>query len=396
MTISTENIKSQNKKALAWLNIAHMANDTYSGFLNPIMPFIALKLGITMAISAMILSIAQVCASLFQPLFGFFSDNMLKRVFIFWGLIFGSLFIALATNAPNAFVLTLFVILGNLGGSFFHPQSLGFISKFSDGNFVNNMGIFISFGTIGFSMGPIIAALVTQHLGLDKMPYTAIVGLVIALAMFKCVPKMSGTAVKIEHKDFKESFKNILSNKYMIILIIISMLKTLITNSALILLPFLWKNMGHSPTYIGVAFFFFLLLGGIGSFLSGRIETVIGARKVFYISLIATLPIMTLFIATYKLHPIISLIIFVSMGFVTMLAQPLMLVMAQRILPEYKGIVSGFINGFSWGFVAIFLTAVGFLAQAYGIAKILLIVAFFPAAFSFLVKFLPNHVEASK
>ena len=46
--IMDENI---NKKALNWLNLAHMANDTYSGFLNPIMPFIAVKIGITMAIA---------------------------------------------------------------------------------------------------------------------------------------------------------------------------------------------------------------------------------------------------------------------------------------------------------------------------------------------------------
>lgn len=387
--------KETDKKALVWLNLAHWANDTYSGFLNPIMPFIAVKIGITMAIATMIMSIAQVCASVIQPVFGFWADNMVKRTFIFWGLLFGSLFVPLATNAPNAIVLTIFVILGNLGGSFFHPQAMGFISRYSKDNFVSNMGIFITAGTFGYSMGPIVSALVTQHIGLDKMPYTAIVGVVLALLMFKCVPKISGTGEKVEHKFFKTTFKEILTNKYMLILILISMMKSLITNASVILLPFLWKSMGHSPTYIGTALFLFLLLGGLGSFVSGRLEEVMGARKIFYISMILTFPIMAMFVATYKLHPIISVGIFVVMGFTTMLAQPVMIVMAQRILPEYKSIVSGFINGFSWGIVAVFLTIVGFSAQAFGIAKVLLIVSFVPAAFSYFVKFLPKHVEAS-
>jgi len=386
----------ENKKALTWLNMAHWANDTYSGFLNPIMPFIAVKIGITMAIATMIMSIAQVCASMFQPIFGFWADNMVKRSFIFWGLIFGSLFVPLATNAPNAIILTIFVILGNLGGSFFHPQAMGFISRYSKGNFVSNMGIFITAGTLGFSLGPVISALVTQHFGLDKIPYMSIVGIAIAMAMFKCVPKISGTGEKVVHKEFKKTFKEILTNKYMLILILVSMMKSLITNSSVILLPFLWKSMGHTPVYIGIALFLFLLAAGLGSFVSGKFEEVIGARKVFYISMILTFPIMAAFVATYKLHPIISVAIFVVMGFTTMLAQPVMIVMAQRILPEYKSIVSGFINGFSWGVVAVFLTIVGFSAQAFGIAKVLLIVSFVPVVFAYFVKFLPKHIEAKK
>ena len=76
-----------------------------------------------------------------------------------------------------------------------------------------------------------------------------------------------------------------------------------------------------------------------------------------------------------------------------MLAVPVTMVMAQRLLPEYKSIVSGFINGFSWGIVAVFLTIIGFCAQAFGISKVLLVVAFIPAIFSYLVKFLPDKVE---
>lgn len=383
--------ENTNKRAITWLTVAHFANDTYSGFLNPIMPFIAAKIGITMAIATVIMSIAQVCASMIQPIFGFFADNILKRFFIFWGLIFGSLFVPIAANAPNVALLTLFVILGNLGGSFFHPQALGYIAKYSKDNFVLNMGIFISAGTIGFSLGPLISAYVAQHLGFEKIPYLSIAGLVIALFMFKFVPRLSGTGVKIEHKNFLESFKKILSNKSMNILILVSMLKSLITNSSMILLPFLWKNEGHNPTYIGFALFSFLLMAGIGSFVSGKIEEKIGAKKVFYISLILTFPIMLLFLLTYKAHPILSIVIFMIMGFTTMLAQPVMLVMAQRILPDYKSIVSGFINGFSWGVVAVFLTIIGFLAQAFGIGKVLIIVSLVPVIFSYFIKFLPDE-----
>lgn len=380
------------KQALIWLNTAHLTNDAYSGFLNPLMPFIAAKIGFSMAIATLIMSLAQIFASMFQPIFGFFADNMLKRAFIFWGLLFGSIFVPIGTNAPNAVILTICVILGNLGGSFFHPQALGYISRFAKENFIFHMGIFISCGTIGYSIGPLLAAVVTQHLGLEKIPYLSIIGVILAFMMFKFVPKISNIGIKIEHKNFAESFKNILSNKYMLIIILISMMKTLIANSATILLPFLWKNLGHTPIYIGTALFLFLLAGGIASLLSSKIERKLGAKNVFYFSMIITCPLMIGFLSTYKIYPHASLIFFVLMGFATMLAQPVMIVMAQRLLPDYKSIVSGFINGFSWGVVAVFLTIIGYSAEKFGIGNVLMLVSFIPVVFSYFVKFLPKHV----
>lgn len=378
---------------MIWLNLAHLVNDSYAGFLNPIMPFIAVKIGITMAIATAIMSIAQVCASMFQPIFGFFADNILKRFFIFWGLLLGSMFIPFAPIAPNAIVLTILIILGNLGGSFYHPQAFGFLSKFSSENFAKTMGIFVSFGMIGFSIGPMVSAFIWQHFGYAKIPYLAIIGFVLALLMFKCVPKLSASGVKVEQKDFLVSFKTILSNKFMLILTVIAMMKSFVVNCCTILLPFLWKGQGHSPIYIGGALFLFLLMASLGSLLSAKIENSIGAKRVFYISMIATFPIMALFVATYKQHPYLSVGIFITMGFITMLAQPVILVMAQKILPEYKSIVSGIINGFAWGIVAIFLTMVGFVAQQFGIAKVLLIVSFAPAIASILIRFLPEKIE---
>ena len=118
------------KRPQIWLNAAHFVNDIYTGMLNPIMPFVAAKLGITMAVATIVLSLSHICASLLQPIFGFFADNIRKRSFIFWGLLSTSVFISLAPSARSIFPLILFVILGSLGSSLFHPQALGFVVKF--------------------------------------------------------------------------------------------------------------------------------------------------------------------------------------------------------------------------------------------------------------------------
>ena len=71
--------------------------------------------------------------------------------------------------------------------------------------------------------------------------------------------KLSDIEKKPEYKSFKETFLTILKNRKMNYLMIISMMKVLVTTSCCTLLPFLWKDMGYTPFYIGTALFLFII-----------------------------------------------------------------------------------------------------------------------------------------
>jgi FSR family fosmidomycin resistance protein-like MFS transporter len=382
-----EDIRNE-RKALCWLNIAHFTNDIYTGFLNPIMPFIAEQLKFSMPIATIILSCSHIFSSILQPLFGFFADKIKKRALIFWGLIFTSFFIPHAPASSNIIQLLIFIILGSLGSSLFHPQALGCVVSFAKTDTVKKMGIFISMGTLGFSIGPLMSSYVAQYFGLERMPYLSIIGVILAISMFLFIPKFSQKKSNTPSINLKQAFVEILANRKLNILNIISMLKSLITTSCSILLPFLWKAQGYSKFQIGLAMFFFLFLGGFGSLLSSRFEKKIGTANVFYFSMITTCPMMILFMLTYKSIPALSFVIYALMGFVTMFATPITMSMAQRVLPEYKSIIGGFINGFSWGVVALVMTIIGYIAQATSIVPVLVTISFIPALSSSIVKHL--------
>lgn len=178
-------------------------------------------------------------------------------------------------------------------------------------------------------------------------------------------------------------------------LMLIAMMKSLITNSSCILLPFLWKSMGYSPFYIGFALFLFVFAGAIGSFLSPHAEKIFGSKKVVYFSMWATFPMMILFSCIYKSYPNLALAVFFVIGFTTMLAQPVTMVWAQRILPEYKSIVAGFINGFCLGIIALCMSVLGSVAQKFGIMNVLVILSIIPAISSYFVKYLREDLRAA-
>lgn len=376
------------RKPQIWLCGAHFINDIYTGFLNPIMPFIAEQVKISMPVATIILSCSHIFSSLLQPYFGFFADKMRKRAMIFWGLISTAVFISFAPGMKSIPLLILFIILGSLGSSLYHPQSLGLVSKFTTSNSAKNMGIFIAMGTLGFSLGPLLSAFTAQYLGLDKMHILAVLGVVWACLMFVLVPKFSDEKSNKVDINLKQAFTDILTNQKLNILNIIAILKSLMTTSCSILLPFLWKAEGYSKFQIGAALFAFLFLGGIASLLSPKFERKIGTANVFYFSMITTCPLMLLFMLTYKTFPAVSFVIFAVIGFVTMFATPVTMSMAQKVLPQYKSIIGGFINGFSWGVVAIVMSIVGYVAQATSIVPVLMVISIIPAVSSRLVKYL--------
>ena len=205
--------QKEERKPQIWFCGGHFINDIYTGFLNPIMPFIAEQVKISMPVATIILSFSHIFSSLLQPFFGFFADNMKKRALIFWGLICTAIFISCAPAVNNIFLMVLCIMLGSLGSSLFHPQSLGLISKFSTSDTVRNMGIFIACGTLGFSVGPLLSSTIAQYFGLDKMPVLAVLGIFWAFMMFALVPKFSNQPSTKPKIDFFKAIKDILSDR---------------------------------------------------------------------------------------------------------------------------------------------------------------------------------------
>ena len=381
--------ENQSKKAENWFAGAHLVNDIYTGMLNPLMPFIAEKLSFTLAFATLIISLSHIFASVLQPVIGFFADNSKRRIFIFRGLLMSSIFIPLAPAVDNKWLFIILIVLGSLGSSLFHPQALGLLSKFAEvskNDFAKSMAIFMCAGSFGYALGPLLSSSIAQYWGLHKIFFISVLGILCALFMFRCVPKIKKLEDKNEHFGFKKAFGDILRNKELNLLFFIAMIKTLMINSCTIFLPFLWKDMGYGKMYIGGAIFAFTLAGSIASLVSPYAEKKLGTKTILYLSLILTLPLLFLFVVTYQTLPSIALVSFIFIGAVTMMASPVIMVLAQNLAPEYKSIIAGFVNGFSWGVIAVVMTMLGVVAENIGIINLLMIVSVIPVISCFAVK----------
>ena len=158
-------------------------------------------------------------------------------------------------------------------------------------------------------------------------------------------------------------------------------------------MPFLWHGKGVPASEIGFYLCSFVFFGAVGSFVSANLEKKLGAKNVFYISLVTMFPLMLIFIFLSNYNAYFYYPVFCIMGFVTMLAVPVNIVMAQRIMPKYKSIIAGFVNGFSWGVSAVLLSMLGLCAEKFGIKEVLVVISIIPCLFAYFVKYLPDATK---
>ena len=116
----------------------------------------------------------------------------------------------------------------------------------------------------------------------------------------------------------------------------------------------------------------------------------VGIKNVFYISLITVLPLGLIFYFSQG-KGILGFLAFLLIGYVSLLASPVNMALAQKLMPEFKSMISGFIGGFSWGVIGIILPLISLLAEKIGIMNILLLMTFIPFLFSYFIKYLPKE-----
>lgn len=382
------------KKAVNWLIFSHFIIDCYPGFIAPLLPFIASKVGITMKDAMAIISIANISSYLLQPIFGYFSDKCRKRFFIFWGIIIASVFLPMMGLAESFLALSVAIVLGEIGVGFFHPQSTSFVPRFCKDNedATWSMGIFLSMGSIGYGVGALVATNIYERFGEQAIMYTAIIGVMTALSMFLFVPKVScdETDEQKEKISLITSIREIFSLRLERILIASSIAKSIVVSSYTLIMPFFWKSINLSASKIGLISCAFLATSTLGMIAAPKFEKKIGSRNTFYFSFLLTLPLALAMAFFMGRNLPVAIVLYSIIGFVIFLTQPINVVMSQKLLPKYKSTISGVVGGFTWGIVGALLPILSFFMEKISILNGMLVVAAIPLVMCIWVREIPE------
>lgn len=370
-------MRNADKKAIVGLSAGHFMVDWYASVLVPLYPVITAKLGISLSFISTIIAFGHMFSSMLQPIFGYISDKLRHRTFMFWGLVMSSIFIPLTVISHTPQLLALFLIFGMCGNAFYHPQVTCLVNTFNYNNpkLTKYMGVFLGLGTIGYAIGPVCSSMTMQNFGENSLLLFSIPGVLVAILIYFVVPKIPTETLSCANEKFLPVMKEILSSKVILGLVLIAVVKSGVSISFGTYMPFILEKSGFSLSQIGLIVTLFFTVSGFATMLSSKIEEKIGGANVIRLSFFSILPLTLLFLFLMDKTPLLAAILFIITGFFILLSVSVTLVAAQKIMSKNKGVISGVMQGFSWGLGALFLAPMGVIGEHFGVEKILIIMS---------------------
>jgi MFS transporter, FSR family, fosmidomycin resistance protein len=357
------------------ITLVHFTGDFYSSFFSPLLPAFVDKLGLTLTQVGLLTGLVRLLAFMIQPVVGYLSDRYEGRWFVFTGLFLAFFCIPFSGIAPNFYVLLLILSLGSLGSSMFHPATTGMVPLYSGNRTGFCLSIYNTGGTLAFALGPVFITWYVAHWGLEAMPWTGLLGLVAFLFCFKYLPRPKSE--NLSHLGFFKSLKTTLGPVYKIIFLIwlVMFLRAVTGQAFMTFMPIFLVDAGHPLPSVGLIVAFFIVAGTLSGLLAGYMADRTGFRRIFFMSYLFMAPALMLYL--YLPGPWVFAGAFVA-GFFVLAPLPLGVVMAQKLVPQSRAMVSSLMMGLAYGLGGAVSPLVGGLADVYGIESVLFALAFIP------------------
>jgi FSR family fosmidomycin resistance protein-like MFS transporter len=335
----------------------------------------------------LIAGMMRMLAFVVQPGVGYFADRYRSRIFILGGPLLPIVFIALVGWAPSFPVLLLFVALGSIGAAMFHPSIAGMIANYAGRHLGLCLSIFNMGGTLAFGLGPLFIAYIVGRWGLEAALWTAIPGLAVMVLLFKVVPAPLGEGLRGE--GFLHAVRAAVGEmwKSVVLIWVVMVLRAFVTQSFLAFIPVLYAREGHTLISIGFVLSIFTVAGTVSGVLAGHLSDRIGYKPIYYVSFILATPCLLLMLFLNGIWVYVSSTL---AGFFMFATLPLGLVMAQKLAPRGKSMVSSLMMGLAVGTGGMMTPFVGSLADLFSIRTVLYGLAFIPFASIVIVYFFPE------
>ncbi|WP_373500812.1 MFS transporter [Desulfococcus sp.] len=355
-------------RVLFALTLVHFTGDFYSSFTSPLFPLFVEKMGLSLTQVGLIAGVNRFLAFIVQPMAGYYSDRYQTRLFIMTGLLMPVVFIPISGIATGFWTLLLFVALGSVGSSMFHPSVTGMVPLYSGGNAGFSMSVFNTGGTLAFGVGPLFITWYAVRYGLSALPATMVFGLAVLVYLFFAVPRPQSEGMR--HLGFFGAVRESLGDAWKSIALIwvVMFLRALVGQSFMTFMPVLYVQKGFSIVSAGVIFSLFTMAGTASGLLAGHISDRIGFKPVFFFSHAAMAPILYLFL---KLEGGWVYLGAALAGASVLASLPIGVVMAQTLAPRGRSMVASLMMGFAFGLGGMLSPLVGKLADLTSIQTVL-------------------------
>jgi FSR family fosmidomycin resistance protein-like MFS transporter len=373
------------KRAMTLLGAGHLGTDFANGTLPALLPFLVDRFGLSYTLAATIILASAVSSSVIQPLFGLWSDRRGAIWLLPAGVAVAGVGIALAADAPSYWLVLVLVVVSGIGVAAYHPEGSKFAAYASGVRRASGMSAFSIGGNVGFALGPIAATPLVVAFGLRGGFLLAVPCLLIAAALLAAVPFLRGFAPAGEARARRARGED--RRGAMALLLGVIAFRSLAWFGLVTFVP-LWEvSLGHSKAHGNHLLALMLLTGGLGTIVAGPAADRFGRRPVLLASLVASAPLILVFVLVGGIPGAIAL---AFVGACVIGTFGVTMVMSQEYLPRHIGMASGLSIGLSIGLGGVAAVVLGAVADAIDLRAALYICAAAPVAAILLALPLPS------
>ena len=369
---------------MALLSSGHLATDFANGALPALLPFLKDRFSLSYtAVGGLVLA-SQASSSLIQPLFGLWSDRRGAMWLLPAGVALAGIGIALAADAPSYWLVVLLVLVSGVGVAAFHPEGSKFAGFVSGRKRASGMAWFSIGGNLGYALGPVATTAVVASLDLRGGLLLAIPSLVVAATIVVSSPYLRGFAPEPTAARARAGADDPAAMK---LLLGVIALRSVAWFGLITFVP-LWEvSLGHSKSHGNHLLALMLFAGGVGTLLLGPLADRLGRRPVLLGSVVATGPLVLVFILVGGVPGAVALAL---IGACVVGTFGVTMVMGQEYMPRHVGTASGLVIGLSVGLGGVAAVALGRLADSTSLRTALFVAAAAPMLAIVLAALLPS------
>jgi FSR family fosmidomycin resistance protein-like MFS transporter len=316
---------------------------------------------------------ANITSSLIQPLFGFLADKTARRWLLPLSVFLSSLGIALSGVAPSYYAVLALVMVSGFGIAAYHPEGYRTATQVAGDRKATGVSIFSTGGNIGIAVGPPFITLLLTGLGMPGTLGMLLPGLLVAALLMAVLPGLS-RPLPARAQGATLAPKTMVGAMSLLVLVV--SIRSWTQLGFTTYMPFYYLEvLKGDPRMVGTLLAIFLGAGAAGTLIAGPISDRVGHRRYMVSVFFLAAPLAVAFLLVSGVWTFVLLAV---LGFVLVSTFTVAVVLGQAYMPRNLGMASGLIVGFAIGAGGVGATALGWVADHWGLSSALWISALMP------------------
>ena len=346
------------------LSLAHLAHDTFSATLAPLLPLLIDKLGMSLSMTAF-LDIIRRIPALFNPLLGILAEKTGTKYFVILTPALTAISMGLIGLANSFTVLFILLFVSGISAALFHVPSPVIVKEASGDKIGTGMSFFMVGGELARTLGPLMILSAVSLWGLEGIYRLIPLGIAASVVLYFKLKNLDVNRQQLQKPKEKGDTKKILRQYWPFFTVIAAFLcfQAAMKSALTLYLPVYLTGQGASLWFAGISLSVLQFSGVVGTFFAGNISDRIGRRNTLIVSSIGSVLTMAIFIYTQ------NIIVLSILGLFLFASGPVLMATFQDTdsnMPTFMNSMYMFIN---FGVSSVLVFALGMMGDWIGLEQ---------------------------